>query len=149
DQLRSIAMHRLPEPVDPSTPKPVLRFADDEDAHPLGRLLAFEGGRFASSYRIKDQQIMVVNRQIGDRNVTITVIDNERNRDGQYLPRSYSVQYWDTKSGKLDHVETIQERWQRVGNWDLPTSHTSTITSDAGLSVRTVTLSESSPLESK
>jgi len=139
EQLSSLAMHRM---VDGDDSRPVLRFADDVEDHPLGRLLSFEGGRFASSYRVKDRQLMVVNRQMGKRSMTITVLDNERNRDGQFLPRSYVVHYWDTATGRLERVETTQERWQRVDAWDLPTYHVTTAASDSGLSVKSVTLSE-------
>src|SRR5579864_1756623 len=75
-QLESIAMHRRAESHE--GPKPVLRFAFEAEEHPLGRLLLFEGGRFASSYRIKDRQITVVNRHVGKTNMTITTLDNER-----------------------------------------------------------------------
>src|SRR5204862_2356250 len=126
--------------------KPVVRFADDRDDDPLGRLLIFEGGRFASSYRVKGRQIMVVNRRAGKRKMTITVLDNDRNPEGRFLPRSYLVQYWDASTGALDRVEAVQERWRRVGSWDLPTSHTTTTASGAGLSVRRVTLTEHAPL---
>ena len=147
DQLASIAMHRRAEAEEggdsaSDRPAPVLRFADDRDDHPLGRLLTFEGGRFASSYRIKDRQITTVNRHIGRQNMTITVLDNDRNPDGRFLPRSYLVRYWDDTTGALRRVETVQERWHRVGAWDLPASHTVTTATDAGLSVRAVTLSE-------
>jgi len=128
---------------------PVLRFADERDDHPLGRLLVFEGGRFASSYRIKDHQITTVNRHVGRQNMTITVLDNERNGDGHFLPHSYLVQYWDAATATLNRVETVQERWHRVGSWDLPATHTVTTASDAGLSVRNVTLSEHQLLGSK
>lgn len=138
DQLGSLVMHRMADSG--SDEKPVLRFADDQEDHPLGRLLTFEGGRFASSYRVKDHQITVVNRRMGKRNMTITVLENERNREGKYLPRRYLVNYWDAATGRLDKVETVQERWQRVGAWDLPVEHTVTYASDAGLSVRQVTL---------
>src|SRR5262249_40596401 len=72
DQLGSIALHR--GAGESERTKPVLRFGDDDEDHPLGRLLVFDGGRFASSYRIKDKQIMVVNRHIGRLNMTITVL---------------------------------------------------------------------------
>jgi hypothetical protein len=152
DQLESIVMHRLASGrggSPPDQPRPVLRFADDEDDHPLGRLLTFVGGSFASSYRVKERQIKVVNRHMGKRNMTITVLDNDRNPEGRYLPRSYLVQYWDAATGTLDHVESIQERWQRFGSWDLPVAHTVTDASDAGFSVRSVTLSEHRLLEVK
>src|SRR5262249_30774634 len=150
EQLGSLAMHRIAEAsADASAPesKPVLRFADDRDDHPLGRLLTFEGGRFASSYRVKDRQITVVNRRMGSKNMTITVLDNDRNAEGKFLPRSYLVNYWDATTGALDRVETVQERWKRVGAWDLPTWHTATTSSGAGLSVRSVTLTEHKVLE--
>src|SRR5262249_8439909 len=73
EQLESIALHRAAGPRGEGRARPVLRFADDEADHPLGRLVAFEGGRFASSYRIKDRQIMVVNRHTGKQYMTITV----------------------------------------------------------------------------
>lgn len=149
EQFGSLAMHRLPDNASPSQSKPKLHFGDDRDDHPLGRLLIVEGGTFASSYRVKEQQIMVVNRRIGPKNVTITVLDNERNRDGQYLPRSYLVHYWDAASGNLDRVETTQERWRRIGDWDLPTAHMTTSASGAGFSVRSVTLSEHKALDAK
>ena len=152
DQLDSIVMHRLADDrssTSPAQARPVLRFADDQDDHPLGRLLTFVGGQFASSYRVKDRQISVVNRHIGKRNMTITVLDNDTNAEGRFLPRSYLVQYWDAASGTLDHVESVQERWQRFRSWDLPTAHTVTTASSAGFSVKSVTLSEHRLLEVK
>jgi hypothetical protein len=140
DQLGSIVMHRLPNPSDEGS-KPVLRFADRDDDHPLGRLLAFQGGRFASSYRVKDGRITVVNRQIGKQAMSITVLDNTPGAGGKSLPQSYLVHYWDAASGRLDRVETVQDRWRRVERYDLPAGHTVTTSSDAGLSVRSLTLS--------
>jgi hypothetical protein len=139
-------MHRLADKSTGARPKPVLRFADDQDDHPLGRLLTFEGGQFASSYRVKDHQITVVNRHIGRRNMTITVLENERNREGKFLPRHYLVHYWDASTGALSRVETVQDRWTRLGAWDLPTEHTVTTSSETGLSVRTVRLTDLKPL---
>ncbi len=145
EQLQSIAMHRAAgaeASAAPEAAKPILRFAEPRDDHPLGRLLAFEGGRFASSYRVKEKQILVVNRHIGRHNLTITVHENDRNAEGFFLPRSYTVQYWDAATGDLRRTETVQERWQRLGAWDLPAVHTVTTATDAGLSVRTFRLSQ-------
>ncbi len=103
----------------------------------------------ASSYRIKDHQIQVVNRRMGKRNMTITVLDNETNREGHFLPHSYVVQYWDAATGKLQSTETIQERWQRVGSWDLPALHSVMTASDGGLSVRSVRFSQTQLLGAK
>src|SRR5262245_26279351 len=42
-QLESIVLHRLARPEAPGRPRPVLRFAEARDEHPLGRLLIFDG----------------------------------------------------------------------------------------------------------
>jgi hypothetical protein len=152
EQLESVALHRGAGGSDSPAaerPKPVLRFADDETDHPLGRLLIFEGGSFASSYRVKDRQILVVNRLMGKQNMTITVLDNERNREGAFLPRSFTVQYWDAATGELRRTETVQQRWQRVGSWDLPAEHTATNATSTGLSVRSFTLTRHQLREAK
>src|SRR5262249_44674529 len=140
DQMDSIVLHRRAADGKDSKP-PVLRFADADTDHPLGRLVIFEGGRMASTYRVKHKQIMVVNRHMGKETFTITVLDNTQNAEGQFLPRSYTVQYWDAATGALKRTESVQERWRRVGKWDLPESRTMTTASAAGLSVRSFTLS--------
>ena len=147
DQLGSIALHRGARGEERA--KPVLRFGDDEENHPLGRLLIFDGGQFASSYRVKDKQLMVVNRHIGRLNMTIAVLDNERNAEGRFLPRSYTVQYWDAETGELRRTETVLEKWQRVGQWDLPILHTVTTASGNGLTVRSFSLTEHQLLKKK
>jgi hypothetical protein len=137
EQLESMAMHRIARPSDKA---PVLRFADSDADHALGRLLVFEGGSFASSYRVKDRQIMVVNRAMGKVNMTITIVDNDLNTEKKFLPRSYTVQYWSSANGQLQRTETIQNRWTRVGSWDLPTQLTVLTASGAGQGVKTMTL---------
>jgi Protein of unknown function (DUF3386) len=140
-QLESLAMHRIAD--DGATgDTPVLRFADQQSDHPLGRLLEFEGGQFASSYRVRDGQITVVNRNFGGRSMTITTLENTMTSEGRYLPRSYTVQYWEEPSGKLSQTETVQDRWQRVGAFDLPAHKRVIISTDAGLAVREFTLSD-------
>lgn len=141
-QLDSIVLHRLARPSSAERSAPVLRFAEAKDDHPLGKLLAFDGGRFASSYRVRDRQIMVVNRNMGKENMTITIVDNDKNAEGHFLPRSYVVQYWDAKTGRLQRTETVQSSWHRAGKWDLPVRHAVTTATDAGLSVREFTLTK-------
>ena len=141
-QLDSLVLHRLPRSSPSDRSKPVLRFAETRDDHPLGRLLIFDGGRFASSYRIRDKQILMVNRRLGKENMTITGLENEQNADGRFLPRGYVVHYWESGTGRLLRTETVRDRWQRVDSWDLPAAHEVTTATDAGLSVRRFTLSK-------
>jgi Protein of unknown function (DUF3386) len=139
EQLRSLVNHRLPPPKDGSPP--TLRFGDQDKTNPLGRLLIFDGGQFASSYRVLDDRITVVNRHLGPQNMTITVLDDGRNAEGKQLPRSYTVQYWNAADGALNRTESISNRWTRVGRYDLPASVMVTAASKTGLSVRSLQLS--------
>jgi hypothetical protein len=138
EQLHSIVSHRLPLPKEEGPP--ILRFADSDASHPLGRLLVFDGGQFASSYRVLNDRIMVVNRNFGGRNMTITVLDDLRNAEGKQLPQSYTVQYWKAEDGGLDCTESISNHWIRVGPYDLPASVRVTTASTAELTVRTIQL---------
>jgi hypothetical protein len=142
EQLQSIVQHRMARPATAERAKPVLRFADTHEDHLLGRLLIFDGGRFASSYRIRGREITVVNRHLGKENMTLTVLENDTNPEGKYLPRSYVVRYWDGETGRLLRTETVQDSWHRLATWDLPSRHTVTTATDAGLAVRSFTLSK-------
>ncbi len=133
EQLQSIVGHRQ---AGPQRGAPSLRFGDDDRDHPLGRLLIFQGGRFASSYRVRGDELTVVNRNLGEENMSITVQENERNSEGKLLPRIYSVQYWDAQSGALRRVEAFQNRWVRVGALDLPASLSFVVSNSSGLSTR-------------
>ena len=97
-------------------------------------------GDFASSYRVKDDQITVVNRHIGPMNMTITVLENQKTPEGKFLPRAYTVQYWNAADGSLLRTQTFQNQWQRVGKFDLPAEDTVVTSSSDGLSVRTLKL---------
>lgn len=138
DQLHSIVIHRVPSSG--IRAKPVLSFADQDDEHPLGRLLTFHGGRFASSYRIRDDEITVVNRNLGSENMSLQMLESERNRDGKVLPRAYQVQYRDSQSGAVTRVETFRQAWERIGPLDLPKTLTQTVSSAGGVSVRSLKL---------
>jgi Protein of unknown function (DUF3386) len=139
DQLESMVLHRLAQP---QGKPPIVRFADNDLEHPLGRLVIFDGGKMASSYRVKDRQLMTVNRSLGKLHMTITVLENDLNAEKAFLPRTYSIRYWDAVSGNLQRDETVQTRWTRLGTLDLPTQLTVVSASAAGQGVKTMSLSQ-------
>ena len=58
DQLDSMVMHRqAPPAATAEKSEPKFRLVNEPEGHPLGKLIAVEGGQMASSYRIKDHQI--------------------------------------------------------------------------------------------
>ena len=140
DQLHSIVIHRVPSSGIQS--KPLLNFADQDTAHPFGRLLTFHGGRFASTYRIRDDEITVVNRSLGKENMSLQMLETERNAEQQILPRAYQVQYRDAATGAITRVESFQTRWHRIGKFDLPESLTQSTSAAGGVSTRSLKLRE-------
>jgi hypothetical protein len=116
--LGSIVGHRLADGGgDEKTP---CAFADDAADHPLGRAIRVLNDEFHSSYRIRDRQVIEVNRVMKDARFTITVLENRLNEEKQYLPATYVVNYWDLSSGALQRAEAHHQTWQRIGRYDLP-----------------------------
>jgi hypothetical protein len=118
-ELGSVVGHRLDSGTDLETP---CAFADGELDHPLGRAVRVLNDEFHSSYRIRDRQIVVVNRNMPQQGVrfTITVLENRLNEEKKYLPVSYVVNSWDLKADTLTSSEAHHQSWRRVGKFDLP-----------------------------
>jgi hypothetical protein len=140
-QLAMLVAHRAEFAADRPTP---CAFADNDTTHPLGRLVLILNDELHSSYRIKDKQIMVVNRLMDDSRFSITMQDNHSNAEGKFLPISYVVTSWDPKTGRLTRSEAHHQSWQRVEKFDLPVLLRVVTAADEekgnGLSARSLTL---------
>jgi uncharacterized GH25 family protein len=115
--LASIVGHRLGGGPDEETP---CAFADADMHHPLGRAIRVLNDEFHSSYRIRDRQVIVVNRSVPGSRFTITVMKNIQTKEKKFLPACYVVNTWDAKTDALTSSETHHQTWQRVGDFDLP-----------------------------
>lgn len=116
-QLTSLVAHRLPGAAELSTP---CAFADQVLHHPQGRAIRVLNDELHSSYRIRDRQILEVNRAMGETRFTITVLENLSTKEKQYLPLAYVVNTWDVKSNELRSSSAHHDTWTRVGDFDLP-----------------------------
>jgi hypothetical protein len=138
--LGSTVGHRLDDSASLKTP---CAFADHDTDHPLGRAVRVLNDEFHSSYRIRDRQIIVVNRQMKEHGVrfTITVLENRQNAEKKYLPACFVVNTWDIKTGSLRRSEAHHQTWTRVGDFDLP-RRTTVVTAGTGKQeARSITLS--------
>jgi hypothetical protein len=129
EQLASLAAHRIDNSADLDTP---CAFLDDNKDHPLGRAIRVLSDEFHSSYRVRDRQIIVVNRQMKDSRFTITVMANRLNAEKKYLPVSYVVNSWDGKTDALASSSSFHHTWKRVGAFDLPATVTVVTARPAG-----------------
>jgi hypothetical protein len=128
-QLASLAAHRLDNSAELDTP---CAFLDETKDHPLGRAIRVLNDEFHSSYRVRDRQIIVVNRHMADSRFTITVMENRLNEEKKYLPVCYVVNTWDLKTEALKSSATHHHTWERVGRFDLPVSLTVVTARTAG-----------------
>jgi hypothetical protein len=127
--LASIIGHRLDNgSAEGETP---CAFVDEDTQHPLGRAIRVLNDEFHSSYRIRDRQVIVVNRHVPGSRFTITVMENILTKEQKFLPVSYVVNTWDAKTDTLTSSETHHQTWQRVGAFDLP-GETLTVKATAG-----------------
>jgi hypothetical protein len=127
--LASIVGHRLDNgAAEGETP---CAFVDEVAHHPLGRDIRVLNDEFHSSYRIRDRQVIVVNRHVPGSRFTITVMENILTKEKKFLPACYVVNTWDAKTDTLTSSETHHQTWQRVGAFDLP-RETLTVKATAG-----------------
>ena len=116
--IASLVGHRLPG-TDLDTP---CAFLDNVELHPSGRAIRVLNDELHSSYRIRDRQIIEVNRVTKDVRFTITVLENTWTKEKQYLPVSYLVNTWDLKTNALVNSVAHHNAWTRIGAFDLPTT---------------------------
>ncbi len=116
--LASLVGHRMSEGAGGvATP---CAFPDENVHHPLGRTVQVLNDEFHSSYRIRDRQVIVVNRMGREVRFTITVMENRLTAEKKFLPVSYVVNTWDAKTDALRSSDTFHHTWKRVGKFDLP-----------------------------
>jgi uncharacterized GH25 family protein len=118
EQLASLVQHRMPNG---EVSEGNVTWAEEENTHPLGRKIDLGDPKLQSAYRLKDDVIMEVNRTAGpNMRFTISVLEIVHNAEGKYLPRSFTMNFFDKKSGEVKISLAYFNDWQRVGTFDLP-----------------------------
>jgi len=91
-----------------------------EEQHPLGQRLNIHGDGMGSWYRIKDNRITQINRNMPQAAFTINVEDSAITQDQKHLTTRYTVYYFNPKDRSLKNVDSFSDTHIRVGNADLP-----------------------------
>lgn len=73
-----------------------------------------------SWYRIKDNRITQINRNMPQAAFTINVEDSAVTQDKKHLTTRYTVYYFSPKDRSLKNVDSFSDTHIRVGNSDLP-----------------------------
>ena len=115
--VRSMLMHRVPS----STTVTAEARYGEPDAHSLGRKVLLDD-KYQSSYRIKDREILQVERRMPKFRRVLTVLETKKAASGRYLPRHVFAVVFDNDSGAIRDAWTYITRFQKVGNNYLPHS---------------------------
>lgn len=116
-ELSSAVGHRKDTSKEPT---PAVVFDDAAGASPLGRAIRVVGDKFDSGYRIRDNQLFIVQRTMPKQRFVIVLLENAKNAEGKFLPGSHTVQYFDNETGKLVKSDANFHSWTRQGAFDLP-----------------------------
>ena len=117
--VRSMIFHRMPpRKRDRTQSQKPLRLGPP-DSHRLGRLVHL-GDRLESSYRIRDNQIFEINRQMGDTRLLITVMENQFTPKGRHLPRHFLVTLFDMETGALKSASAYTDEYVEMDGNFLP-----------------------------
>ena len=111
--VRSLLMHRMPSNRSAGGRDEEIAFAE-EDRHPLGRRILL-GDKYGSSYRIRDDRILEVDRNMDDSRLQITVMETEETDSGKYLPTQFFVAQFDKKSGSVKQSSAYSDAYRKVG----------------------------------
>jgi hypothetical protein len=140
-EMASIVGHRWPIPYEQQDGRYNLTL-EPEDRHPLGRLIRFHDDRFSSSYRVRDQHITQVNREIGKMRFSISILEHSQAPGGKWVPTQFTVAYWATADGRLTRADSYSDRYVSVDGVELPASRRVITASDEGLIVHQMSLTD-------
>jgi len=90
----------------------------DGEVHPFGRAINLND-KYGSWYRVKDRQILQVNRNMGSQRFTTNVLENESGRHG-FLPRAWTVSYYDNSTNALLRSSTTHVTWKWIEDIFVP-----------------------------
>lgn len=141
EQLASMASHRRGLPFEKADGRHPLTLGT-EDGHPAGRLVRLNDG-MNSTYRVRDGQITQVNRQAGPRTrFTIDIIESLPVDGGKFLPRVFTVAYFEAGGGDLERTDTFHDEYRKVGGYLLPESRRHLLAEDGSTEWRVLRLED-------
>lgn len=97
-----------------------ITFAED-DHSPAGRRVLLSDP-MKSSYRIRDGRVTQVDRTAGQDHFVISVMEEMPASAGRFLPRHFTVTYFDAKTGAVKRTETFTDEYMEVDGVWFPSS---------------------------
>lgn len=116
--LRSLITHRSAGDFSKSDGRHPITFGAD-DKNPIGRLVHLND-EMKSSYRIRDNQVVQVNRTMGGDLFSINILETTIVDGGKHLPRQFAVTYVDEKTKAIKRTQFFTDSFENVSGAWLP-----------------------------
>lgn len=120
DQTMSIIAHRRGGDFSKGDGRHPITFATDDNS-PAGRRIAVNDP-MKSHYRVRNNQVVEVDRTMGGDHFIITVLETTKTPEGKNLPRHFTVTYFDHKSGAVKRAETFTDEYKLINGVWFPAS---------------------------
>ncbi len=117
-ELRSMVGHRWPIPFEQRDGRYML--TQDTTPHLLGTRIDLHGDPLQSYYRVRGEQIMLVQRTMDLQSFTITMLAHSILPNGHSLPAHYVVVFRDATSQRIIRTDAYTDRFTQVEGCWLP-----------------------------
>lgn len=115
-EVSSLISHRSGGDFTKSDGKYPITFGTD-DKNPLGRMVCLND-EMKSCYRVRDNQVVQVNRTMNGEFFTINILETTPTADGKFLPRQFTVTYFDEKTKAIKRTQFFTDKYEQIeGAW--------------------------------
>jgi hypothetical protein len=129
EAVSSLVAHRRNPDFTKADGKYPINFGADDNS-PLGRLICLDDDT-KSCYRVKNAKVTQVNRTMEGMFFTINVLEITPTENGHFLPRQFTVTYFDEKTKAMKKSQSFSDEYENVNGAWLPKSRR-IITSENG-----------------
>lgn len=136
EQATSVVAHRRGGDLAKGDGRHPITFGEDDNS-PVGRRVVLNDS-MKSSYRIRNQQVVEVDRTMGDSHFTITVLETTPVAGGKFLPRHFTVTYFDAKTGALKRSEAFTDEYKQIDGVWFPASRRVTRAENGKVATRVI-----------
>lgn len=138
-QVSMMMVHRMHRTFEESDGKYALTLGEEEP-HPYGRLIYIHGDGMNSRYRVLDDRILQIHREMGKMKFTINVEEALKTPSGRYITTHFAVFYF-APDGPLTGTEVFRDQHAVVNGVYLPGIRRVTNADKGGVSVRMMAFS--------
>ncbi|MBI4469163.1 MAG: DUF3386 family protein [Acidobacteria bacterium] len=138
-ELSEFLNHREPRAFDEVYGKAEFRLGEEDPGR--GAQIFVEGDAMGTSYRIKDNQVIEVNRAYGRVRYETLNHRHIRTADGRSIAVEYEIVYYSNETNQVVDQIKYLDGYEKIGGYYLPKSRKKTETAGQKISVLELTLS--------